>query len=174
MVPGLDQKTVKQSILPQELAKTLSHFTQRELEKSPDDVVNSALRLIEGKGDVHKNIIMQMEKLPSNKEFTEQLEKEVVILQDDPELKYEMLKEIGMGGFARYLALPAMQKSPQARADACNSPRTSATSCRNEGTRTVLAMFSQSPEIRSYSMKSAHSSAVCAKMLPWANARSSA
>jgi hypothetical protein len=24
-----------------------------------------------------------------------------VILQDDPEVKYEMLKEIGMGGFAR-------------------------------------------------------------------------
>jgi hypothetical protein len=52
--------------LPKELAKQLSHFTQKELEKSPDDVVNTALRLIEGKGDVHKNIIMQMEKLPSN------------------------------------------------------------------------------------------------------------
>jgi hypothetical protein len=71
MVPGMDEKIIKQNILPQELAKTLSHFTQRELEKSPDDVVHSALRLIEGKGDFHKNIIMQMEKLPSNKEFTE-------------------------------------------------------------------------------------------------------
>ena len=101
MVPGMDEKIIKQNILPQELAKTLSHFTQRELEKSPDDVVHSALRIIEGKGDFHKNIIMQMEKLPSNKEFTEQLEKEVVILQDNPEIKYEMLKEIGMGGFAR-------------------------------------------------------------------------
>ncbi len=85
MMPGQNHKTVKQSILPQELAKTLSHFTKREIEKSPEDVVNTALRLIESKGDVHKNIIMQLDKLPSNKEFTEKLEKEVVILQDDPE-----------------------------------------------------------------------------------------
>lgn len=80
MIPGQDEKNIKQNILPKELAKHLSHFTQKELERSPDDVVNTALRLIESKGDVHKNIIMQMDRLPSNKEFTEKLEKEVMIL----------------------------------------------------------------------------------------------
>ncbi len=71
------------------------------MEKSPEDVVNTALRLVESKGDVHKNIIMQMEKLPTNKEFTDQIEKEVVLNQDNPEKSYEMIREIGSGGFAR-------------------------------------------------------------------------
>lgn len=49
---------------------------------------------------------MQMEDaLPTKQEFLEELEKQVVFLTDDPEAKYEMVKEIGMGGFARiYLA----------------------------------------------------------------------
>jgi serine/threonine protein kinase len=42
-----------------------------------------------------------MEKLPSKKDFLDQLEKEVNFSMDNPESKYEMLKEIGMGGFAR-------------------------------------------------------------------------
>ena len=49
---------------------------------------------------------MEMEdELPTNKEFLEQLERQVVFQTDDPEKNYEMVKEIGMGGFARiYLA----------------------------------------------------------------------
>jgi hypothetical protein len=53
-----DEKAIKENILPQELARHLSNFTQRQLEKSPDDVVNAALRMIEGKDNIHKNIIM--------------------------------------------------------------------------------------------------------------------
>lgn len=46
-----------------------------------------------------------MERLPSKKEFIETLEKEVVLSKENPEDKYEMIKEIGFGGFARiYLA----------------------------------------------------------------------
>jgi|LauGreDrversion4_2_1035121.scaffolds.fasta_scaffold261999_2 serine/threonine protein kinase len=45
------------------------------------------------------------DELPTKQEFLEELEKQVVFLTDDPESKYEMVKEIGMGGFARiYLA----------------------------------------------------------------------
>ena len=48
---------------------------------------------------------MQMDRLPSNQEFIQTLEQEVVFLKDNPEDKYEMIKEIGFGGFARiYLA----------------------------------------------------------------------
>jgi serine/threonine protein kinase len=49
---------------------------------------------------------MQLEDaLPTKSEFLEELQKEVVFMTDDPEKKYEMIKEIGTGGFARiYLA----------------------------------------------------------------------
>lgn len=48
---------------------------------------------------------MKMDRLPSKKEFLETLEQEVVFKTDNPEEHYEMLKEIGFGGFARiYLA----------------------------------------------------------------------
>lgn len=44
-------------------------------------------------------------RLPSKQEFLDTLEKEVVLVKENPEEKYEMLKEIGFGGFARiYLA----------------------------------------------------------------------
>ncbi len=46
-----------------------------------------------------------MEALPTKQEFQEELMKTVVFLTDNPEDKYEMVKEIGSGGFARiYLA----------------------------------------------------------------------
>jgi serine/threonine protein kinase len=61
--------------------------------------------MIEGKNNIHQNIIMQMDRLPSTSEFEQSLENEVVFLKDNPEEKYEMIKEIGFGGFARiYLA----------------------------------------------------------------------
>jgi hypothetical protein len=47
------------------------------LEKNPDDVVNTALRMIEGKNDIHQNIIMKMD-LPTQREFKDELEKLVV------------------------------------------------------------------------------------------------
>lgn len=44
-------------------------------------------------------------KLPSKQEFLDALDQEVVLLKDNPEDRFEMLKEIGFGGFARiYLA----------------------------------------------------------------------
>ena len=49
---------------------------------------------------------MQMDDaLPTNKEFLDELQRTVVFQTEDPEKRYEMVKEIGMGGFARiYLA----------------------------------------------------------------------
>ena len=72
--------------LPQQIAKQLQDFSPEELEKNPDDVVNTALRMIEGQDNIHKNIIMQMEDaLPTNKDFIQELEKQCVFLTDDPE-----------------------------------------------------------------------------------------
>lgn len=100
-----DEKQAKENLLPQEIAKHLSRFKRRDFEQSPDDVVNTALRMIEGRNNIHKNIIMQMDRLPSQQEFVQMLAQEVVLLKDNPEDKYEMVKEIGFGGFARiYLA----------------------------------------------------------------------
>ena len=55
----------RESLLPKEIARHLSRFKKEDFEKSPDDVVNTALRMIEGKNNIHQNIIMQMERLPS-------------------------------------------------------------------------------------------------------------
>ena len=62
--------------------------------------------MIEGGDNIHKNIIMRLEdELPTKTEFLEELEREVIFLTNDPEKKYDMIREIGMGGFARiYLA----------------------------------------------------------------------
>ena len=52
--------------------------------------------------DSRQNYVMN---LPTNQEFKSILEKEVMLLKDNPEDHYEMLKEIAFGGFARiYLA----------------------------------------------------------------------
>ena len=48
-----DQGDVKDNLLPKEIAKQLSKFKRRDFEKSPEDVVNTALRMIEGKNDIH-------------------------------------------------------------------------------------------------------------------------
>ena len=61
--------------------------------------------MIEGGNNIHANIIMNMQRLPSKMEFIEILQKEVTFKKENPEERYEMLKEIGFGGFARiYLA----------------------------------------------------------------------
>lgn len=100
-----DEKMARESLLPKEIARHLSRFKPEDLQRNPDDVVNTALRMIEGKNNIHQNIIMQMDRLPSKQEFLDTLEKEVVLLKDNPEERYEMIKEIGFGGFARiYLA----------------------------------------------------------------------
>jgi hypothetical protein len=44
-------------------------FKPEDIEKSPDDVVNTALRMIEGKNNLHQNIIMNLQKLPTKLEF---------------------------------------------------------------------------------------------------------
>lgn len=99
-----DEKEAKENLLPKEIARQLSQFKKRDFEQSPEDVVNTALRMIEGRNDIHQNIIMKMD-MPTNQEFSKILSNEVVLLKEDPELKYVMLKEIGQGGFARiYLA----------------------------------------------------------------------
>lgn len=70
-------------------------------------MVNTALRLIEGKNNIHQNIIMKMDQnvLPTQEEFKKELDKQVNLITCNPEEKYEMVKEIGFGGFARiYLA----------------------------------------------------------------------
>lgn len=55
----------REDLIPKEIAKHLSKFSKSDFQKSPDDVVNTALRMIEGKNNIHANIIMQMNKLPT-------------------------------------------------------------------------------------------------------------
>ena len=69
-----DEKVAREEALPRELARHLSKFRKEDFEKNPDDVVNTALRMIEGKNNIHANIIMKMDKpLPTKKEFGETL-----------------------------------------------------------------------------------------------------
>jgi preprotein translocase subunit Sss1 len=62
-------------------------FKPEDLEKSPDDVVNTALRMIEGKNNIHANIIMKMDRLPSKKEFLEILVRALTAKNDLHSLK---------------------------------------------------------------------------------------
>jgi len=74
-----DEKEAKENLLPREIAKQLSQFKRRDFETSPEDVVNTALRMIEGRNDIHQNIIMKMD-MPTAEEFNKILNSEVVLL----------------------------------------------------------------------------------------------
>jgi hypothetical protein len=58
-------KRREEAILPKEIARHLSKFKPEDFEKISDDVVNTALRMIEGKNNLHQNIIMNLQNLPS-------------------------------------------------------------------------------------------------------------
>jgi hypothetical protein len=48
-----DEKMARESLLPKEIARHLSRFKPEDFQRNPDDVVNTALRMIEGKNNIH-------------------------------------------------------------------------------------------------------------------------
>jgi serine/threonine protein kinase len=84
--------------LPNQLNSFAFNFTPKDIYEDTHDVLDVLITMLDAKGDGQANLV---KKMPTDKNFEENLEEQCHLKVDDPSKFYDIVGKLGAGGFAK-------------------------------------------------------------------------